>query len=152
MDRYLPKIQELNGLISYDFSDDFDRAHALSICKYIDFGFFSCSDWTEKEVKELLEKAVQEGCTLAVATRGPDDVMLYNGQSWFYQAPEAIQPVDTLGAGDAFITAFLISYVEGKANTGVLTDELIRSSLDKAASFAAKICQLQGAFGHGLSY
>ncbi len=152
MERYLPKLQQLNGLISYDFSDDFNREHALSLCAYIDFGFFSCSQWTKEEVKELLEEAVKVGCTIAVATRGPHEVILYKGKSWFYQAPRDEIPRDTLGAGDAFITGFLISYVEGKANTGTHTDELIRTSLDKAASFAAEICQVQGAFGHGLCY
>ncbi len=152
MDGYLPKLQELNGLISYDFSDDFERAHALSLCKYIDFGFFSCSEWTKEAAMELLEKAVNEGCSIAVATRGPDDILLFKGQSWFYQAPEAIEARDTLGAGDAFITAFLISYIEGKDKTGGQRDELIKNSLKKAVLFAAEICKVQGAFGHGLSY
>lgn len=152
MDRYLPELQQLNGPISYDFSDDFDREHALSLCKYIDFGFFSCREWTKEEVRKLLENAVNAGCTIAMATRGPHEVILFKGQTWFYQAPEAIEPIDTLGAGDAFITGFLISYVKGLDNPELHTDELITYSLKKAASFAAEICQVRGAFGHGLSY
>ena len=152
MDSYLPDLKQLNPLISYDFSDDFDDEYALSLCKYIDIGFFSCSDWTKESAKELLAKAVNRGCTMAVATRGPHEAILYDGQSWFYQAPRAVIPKDTLGAGDAFITGFLISYVKGKARTGIQPAELMKDSLDKAASFAAEVCQLQGAFGHGLRY
>lgn len=152
MDPYLNRLQQLNPLISYDFSDDFDIEHALSLCEFIDFGFFSCSEWSEEAAMELLEKSVSKGCMLAVATRGPHQTILFDGQSWFHQAPHEVRPIDTLGAGDAFITGFLISYVEGKAKTGVPTDELIKHSLEKAASFAAEICQVQGAFGHGLSY
>lgn len=152
MDGYLSKMKQLSPLISYDFSDDFDRDYALSLCQYIDFGFFSCSEWAEKAVIELLEKAVDRGCTMAVATRGPREVILYDGRSWFRQAPLAVIPKDTLGAGDAFIAGFLISYLIGKTNASVAPDPWIDKALREAAAFAAKICQVQGAFGHGLSY
>ena len=152
MDPYLSQIQQLNPLVSYDFSDDFDSEHALSLCQYIDVGFFSCASWTEEAAMKLLEKAVNSGCTMAVATRGPREIILFDGRSWFKQAPKKVLPTDTLGAGDAFITGFLISYVKGKANTGIQPTSLIEDSLEKAASFAAEICQIQGAFGQGLRY
>ena len=152
MDSYLAQLQQLNPLISYDFSDDFESEYALSLCQYIDFGFFSCAEWTEEAAMELLEKAVNKGCSVAVATRGPHEVILYDGLSWFRQAPRAVIPLDTLGAGDAFISGFLISYVWGKDNTSVQSALLIENSLGKAASFAAEICQLHGAFGYGLRY
>ena len=152
MDSYLPQLQQLRPLVSYDFSDDFDSEHALSLCKYIDFGFFSCAEWTEEATVNLLENAVSRGCTLAVATRGPHEVILFDGRSWFRQAPQAAMPKDTLGAGDAFISGFLISYVGGKANTSITPASLIENSLEKAAVFAAEICQVHGAFGHGLRY
>ncbi len=152
MDGYLSQLQGLNLLVSYDFSDDFESEHALSLCQYIDIGFFSCAEWTEEATMDLLEIAVSRGCTLAMATRGPQEVILYEGQSWFRQAPQAVTPTDTLGAGDAFISGFLISYVGGKANSSIQMPSLIKGSLKKAASFAAEICQVQGAFGHGLRY
>lgn len=152
MDSYLPRLQQLRPLVSYDFSDDFDSDQALSLCQYIDIGFFSCSEWTKDAAMELLEKAVNRGCTIAVATRGPYEVILFDGQSWFKQSPQVEILTDTLGAGDAFITGFLISYVGGKANTDVPLASLIEKSLEKAASFAAEICQVHGAFGHGLRY
>ncbi len=152
MDGYLSQLQGLKPLVSYDFSDDFESEHALSLCQYIDFGFFSCAEWTEEAAMELLEKAVNRGCTVAVATRGPHEVILYDGRSWFRQAPRAVIPTDTLGAGDAFISGFLIYYVGGKANTSVQQASLIEISLEKAASFAAEICRVPGAFGHGLRY
>ncbi len=149
---YLSKLKQLNPLISYDFSDDFDSEHALSLCRYIDFGFFSCSECTEEATMELLEEAVNRGCTMAVATRGHREVILFDGRSWFRQAPLPVKPKDTLGAGDAFITGFLISYLKGKANASIAVDSLIENTLKEAASFASEICKVQGAFGHGLSY
>lgn len=152
MDSYLSQLYHLDPLVSYDFSDDFYIEHALSLCKYIDIGFFSCSQWTEEETMALLEKALNEGCTMAVATRGPQEVILYNGQSWFKQPPQAVKPRDTLGAGDAFISAFMISYIGAKVNTSNQPAKLIENALKEAALFAAEICQVQGAFGHGFSY
>jgi fructoselysine 6-kinase len=152
LDRHLARMQSLNSLVSYDFSDDFDAEHALSLCRYVDIGFFSCAEWTEEATMDFLEKAVSRGCTLVVATRGPHGAILFEGQSWFRQAPHTVTPTDTLGAGDAFISGFLVSYVVGKADTSDQPDSLIEKSLEKAASFAAEICQVQGAFGHGLRY
>jgi fructoselysine 6-kinase len=152
MDRYLGKMKQLDLLISYDFSDDFDREHALSLCRHIDFGFFSCSKWTEETAMELLKEAVNQGCTMVVATRGSREVILFDGRSWFRQAPLEVIPKDTLGAGDAFIAGFLISYLIGITKVSVPADSVIKNSLGEAVAFAAKICQVQGAFGHGLSY
>jgi fructoselysine 6-kinase len=152
MDDYLARLYPLEPLVSYDFSDDFDTEYALSLCPYIDFAFFSCSERTEKDTQALLERAVHQGCTLAVATRGPHDVIVFDGQAWFRQPPLAVKPVDTLGAGDAFSAAFLISFVGGSDGSDVQRASLIKESLLKAACFAAEICKLQGAFGHGQSY
>jgi fructoselysine 6-kinase len=152
MDGQLDRMQSLIPLISYDFSDDFDAEHALSLCRYIDLGFFSCAERTEAATISLLEKAVNKGCTLAAATRGPHGAILFEGQTWFRKAPHPVTPTDTLGAGDAFIAGFLVSYVGGRADAGVQSTSLIESALHKAASFAAEICQVQGAFGHGLPY
>jgi fructoselysine 6-kinase len=152
LDQYLPQLQSLDTLLSYDFSDDFDTDRALPLCRYVDIGFFSCAEWTEHATTDLLEKAVSLGCTLAVATRGPDDAMLFDGQSWYRQPPRAVAATDTLGAGDAFISGFLVSFVGGKGGNDVKPDSLIASSLEKAAAFAAGICQVQGAFGYGLRY
>jgi len=145
MDDHLARLRPLVALISYDFSDDFDTAHALSLCQYIDIAFFSCSDLAEDATLALLQNAVSAGCKLAVATRGSRDAILFDGTSWFRQSPKPVTPVDTLGAGDAFITGFLVAWVGDEAAS-------IESALGKAAAYAAKICHVNGAFGHGLRY
>jgi len=152
MDDHLPQLQSLIPTVSYDFSDDFNAEQALSLCRYVDIAFFSCAEWAEEAMLDLLEKAVSRGCTLAVATRGSREAVLFDGQSWFRQAPHAVTPTDTLGAGDAFISGFLVSYVGGHDAEKTQSAALIERSLDVAASFAAEICLVDGAFGHGLGY
>jgi len=152
LDRHLARMQPLSPLVSYDFSDDFDAEHALSLCQYIDFGFFSCAEWTEEATVALLEEAANRGCKLVAATRGPSGAILFDGQSWFRQAPQPVTPTDTLGAGDAFISGFLVSYVGQQADKDVQPTLSIENALEKAAAFAADICQVPGAFGHGLCY
>jgi fructoselysine 6-kinase len=152
MDDHLARLRPLIPIVSYDFSDDFDTEHSLSLCRYVDIAFFSCSEWTEEATMELLRKTVKLGCTIALATRGPDGAILLEGESWFREAPQPITPTDTLGAGDAFISGFLVSYVGGQADNNYRPASLIEVSLKKAALFAAETCLVQGAFGHGLGY
>lgn len=55
-----------------------------------------------------------------------------------------VDAVDTLGAGDAFIAAFLAEY----HTTG---GEIARAA-EKASVFAAECCKHYGAFGHALPW
>jgi len=150
IDAQLERLQPLVPTLSYDFSDDFDTERALSLCRYVDVAFFSCSAWTEAATRDLLKQAVSCGCALAVATRGPLGAILFDGQAWFRQAPQALAAKDTLGAGDAFISGFLVTWAGSEAGGGPAAS--IEQSLARAASLAAEVCQVQGAFGHGLRY
>ena len=152
IDSQLPQLAALVPIISYDFSDDFDTDKALALCPHIDIAFFSCPDSATEATRELLQAAVGQGSMLAVATRGAEGVILFDGRAWYRQAPHPVTPIDTLGAGDAFISAFLVSCCGDRAGREALTAEMIEGALDKAASFAAETCRVQGAFGHGLRY
>ena len=152
IDDHLARLQSLKLPVSYDFSDDFDEAHTLALCQHVDFGFFSCAEWTEDATKTLLGEAASRGCPLVVATRGSAGAILFDGEAWFHQAPHPVTPTDTLGAGDAFISGFLVSYIEACRDRSVEPAAALKTALDKGAAFAAEICQVQGAFGHGMRY
>ena len=152
MDDYLARLKSLMPIVSYDFSDDFDTARALSLCQHVDIAFFSCAEWPEEKTMELLERSIDRGCTLTAATRGPHGAILFDGRRWYHAAPVDVTPTDTLGAGDAFICGFLVSYIRGLADHDREPDSLIREALNKAIPFAAEICRVQGAFNHGLRY
>ena len=85
------------------------------------------------------------GNKLAVATMGADGALLYDGNSFYKQKPRLVEAVDTLGAGDSFLTAFLVHLLQYE-------QEGIEAALAKGAEFAASSCLVEGAFGYGKAY
>ena len=141
MDHLLPQLAALPGKLSYDFSDDFDLHQVLPLCRWLDFAFFSCAEHDDEAIVKLLTEVHHQGCPVVVATRGAKGALLFDGEHWLQQAPKPLIPVDTLGAGDAFITAFLLQQLSGAGLT---------ESLKSASDFAGKICALNGSFGDPL--
>ena len=141
IDEQLPWLATLPGRLSYDFSDDFDPAYAFTLCPWLDYAFFSCAGSSLGETTRLLAQAHGAGCPIVVATRGAEGAILFDGESWLSQSPSSVTPTDTLGAGDAFITAFLLAHHRGKSLT---------QSLQAGADFAAVACGFNGAFGSPL--
>ncbi|MEA9391865.1 PfkB family carbohydrate kinase [Acerihabitans sp. TG2] len=168
LDAQLPALYRLGLPLSYDFSDDFLLATALALCPYLDFAFFSCAEQTPERSRDILSQAVAAGAGCAVATRGAQPALLYDGRHWYEQRPRQVVPVDTLGAGDAFITAFLLGYFDlstqviamaedrlqpmSISNTAAPDADRIVASLAMAADFAADICLQDGSFGCGERY
>ena len=70
-----------------------------------------------------------------------------------YEEAAAPVPVmaDTMGAGDSLITSFMVSYLAA-VKAGKSREEAIGASLAAAAGFAAGVCGLDGAWGHGVHY
>ena len=58
---------------------------------------------------------------------------------------------DTMGAGDALLTAFLVGYLSRKKE-GVEEKTAVKESLADAAQFAAQVCGIDGAWGYGVHY
>jgi fructoselysine 6-kinase len=145
----LDKIKSLAIPLSFDFSDEFTDADIERISPYVRFSFLSCSHLKENEVIDLVHKVYSFGSEIVVATRGAEGAVLYDGNNIYRQKPNVVEAIDTLGAGDSFITAFLLSYLEPHIDN--ISDHIQRS-LTKAAEFAAINCMVDGAFGHGLKY
>ena len=107
---------------------------------------------TGTEMMEGLVKAHTLGTRIAIATNGGEGATLYDGNRFYMQKPDLCDAVDTMGAGDAFISAFLVDFVGSQglqARTEQQREEKIRHALAYASSWAAKACMTPGAFGHG---
>lgn len=145
LEKEMPNIKAAGVPVSFDFSDDFTEEYLLEIGPFVDYSFLSCSHLTEEEAKAVLKKMVSLGSTLSIATMGAEGALLYDGVSFYKQIPKLIEAVDTLGAGDSFLTAFLLHYLQQEQDG-------LETALAKAAEFAAASCLVEGAFGHGKAY
>lgn len=163
-------IKERGIPLVYDFSDLWEEKDLEAICPTIGIAFFSGKKLPDNELKRLLKKAVDLGCELAITTIGKRGAILYNGRQYYQSAPYNLEAavVDTLGAGDSFLTGFLTTYIEGKkrfalsANTrnaalntteedrGRYENALIEYAMQAGNLLAINNCMFYGAFGHGV--
>ncbi len=168
LDGLLPTLSRLRSCsdhpvwISYDFSSHWTEEDRVKrVCPYIDFAFLSASDLNDREAEELCRRLHQEGCRIVTATRGSKGAVVFEGGRFYTQAPDYVEPLDTMGAGDSFATAMLVSLCGDLADqrdvlpawkrleTPALQKALPKA-LKNAAAFAAKTCLVRGAFGEGV--
>lgn len=148
MESQLPKIKAAGLPLSFDFSDDSEPEYYEKIAPLVTYAFCSF-DGTDDEVKEHLQKVASYGPKIVCASRGAKGCMLYANHEFFEQSAYPIEKaIDTMGAGDSLITTFMVGYLDRKKK-GMHDDVAIKESIKEAAKYAAKVCQMEGAFGHG---
>jgi fructoselysine 6-kinase len=125
--------------ISFDFSEHRDVPYIASVCKYLEYAFFSASDLSEKEILQLMQLCHDNGCKVVGCTQGAKGAVFSDGLRVYHQKAVPIDVVDTMGAGDSFIAGFLTAYHESKA---------MEKSLLYAAEQASRTCLYHGGFGH----
>ena len=102
---------------------------------------------TEEEIRHNLKVAVEQGAGIAIGTRGPLSVFAYDGKRYYEQEACKVEEVkDALGAGDSFIGAFLVNYLQYDEWT---EEERISYALKKAVEHAASVIQVEGSIGVG---
>ena len=125
--------------VSFDFSDQREDAYLRAVCPYLNYAFFSGSDMTEEAVFSLIEKVHALGVPIVCVTLGDRGSVASDGKSRYLRGIAKVEAVDAMGAGDAFIAAFLTKYNDsGDLNV----------SLDFAADRAAYSCTVHGGFGY----
>lgn len=137
--------------VSFDFSDDSSREYYMQYAPYVTYAFCSF-DGDDEAAKEHLKFIHSLGPEIASLTRGSKGCIMYDGQQFYMQPATIIEHVvDTMGAGDSFLTAFLDCFVD-QIKKGAEKPDAIRFSLGEASKFAAHVCTLNGAFGYGKHY
>ncbi len=152
IDNEIAKLRQLPPLVSFDFSnDDAYRTddYLRRVCPCIDFALFSCEDLSDGEIFALLDRAHALGADIAFATMGVRGQWLLGGGQRIAGKVDLVRPVDTMGAGDSFATAFLLSLLRrGWQKDARLPDGAAEAAFQKAAAFSAQVCLRMGAFGH----
>lgn len=143
LENSLQPLRAAARVFSFDFSSDWRPEYLEQVVPYLDIAFLSAPHQSTEECGELLERILRLGARLAVVTRGKAGSLAFDGEKVYAQGIVETQVVDTLGAGDAFIAAFLSSYLEGAG---------LPAALEAGAVYAARNCATRGAFGYGVPY
>ena len=145
--------------MSFDFSvyyDDKDREGKTMLERVAPNAYFvllSCAHLTETETQQKLVEAHTLGAKICIGTRGSKGSFCYDGDKFYHQPAHWLEDVvDTMGAGDAFISAFLYTFVENGGFEAEDKSEIIKKSLAFAAEYSAKVCMVEGSFGHGAPF
>lgn len=129
--------------LSMDFSNDgFTHKNVSRLAPLLRFAFFSAGTRSVEQVQEFAAFAASCGIPEVIFTMGLRGAYgISSGMVWQTTAYPC-KAVDALGAGDAFIADFLISYWDNGGSALL--------AADCAARFAATSCLHYGAFGHPL--
>ncbi|GKX31523.1 fructoselysine 6-kinase [Vallitalea longa] len=164
----LVDVRKYGKFISMDFSNRYTEDYLERCCKYLDCASISCSEMKDEDITQLMKNIISYGCKhIVIATRGSRGALLLVDGKFYEQSPCLVDAVDTMGAGDSFITAFLTGYIndmkyavdfsDESGNKGITKieeykDLIVRANLYRAAIFSSSICSCDGAFGFGKSY
>jgi fructoselysine 6-kinase len=138
LDDFIPKIARATRL-SYDFSIRRDSPHRRLIGPFCFLASLSGSGLRDGEIEDVTAELREAGAEWVLVTRGSEGARLYGRLGYFAVAATPVDPVDTLGAGDAFIARTLVGLLDGEAP---------ERSLAAAADAAAQTCRYFGAVGH----
>lgn len=140
VDEYLPALSRRVDL-SMDFSNDgFTHVNVASLAPLLRFAVFSSGGRPAEAMWDFLAFAAASGAEEVVCTLGVHGSCgISRGRRWQVPA-HLVQAEDALGAGDAFIAAFLTAFYGNGGDA--------RSAAEEASRFAAACCAGYGAFGH----
>ncbi len=171
MDEELCKIKQTGVPLVYDFSDSWNEERLELICKSAQIVFLSGAGRSKDEMEQVLKQAINCGSEIAIATQGKNGAIIFDGKKMYTKKPygQNDKIVDSMGAGDSFLTGFATTYYNGlkmlenlqkdsgnhKLNSEDYADyyaNLIEYSMSVANAIAIRSCMVKGAFGHGIAY
>jgi fructoselysine 6-kinase len=156
MEDEMRKLKDYGCIRTFDFSteDKYRTGEYLEkVCPYVDIALFSGEQMDENQINDLQQKVRFLGTTYVLVTNGTKGQTLFDGKTAHKGIVKLITPVDTMGAGDSFFTAFVVSLMQSGWNRGALAaDEIIHEAFVFAADFSAKTCLVEGSFGFAYHY
>ena len=144
LESLLPEIAR-RCLVSYDFSthqrEDF---YLRQVCPHLKFAFFSGADLTKSQQEALMDTCHAYGTEIVGITMGVKGSYFSHRGERFQHGIVPVEAVDTLGAGDAFISGFLTAYMNNQGQ--------MLPALDEAAARGAAACAYSGGWGYGHAF
>lgn len=140
LDTALPTLRPAIRLLSFDFSERWTQDNLAAALPWLDIAFLSFPAGSDAECRELARDCAAAGPGTVVVTRGARGSLAFADGLFHSHGITPAGIVDTLGAGDGFIAAFLLARLAGKG---------VEEALAAGAENAAAVCGFQGGFGHG---
>ncbi|TRO51766.1 fructoselysine 6-kinase [Candidatus Bathyarchaeota archaeon] len=127
------------ALLSCDFSNQLEDQRT-EILPYLDLAFFSGSHLIKKgvDLDLVLRKLKEKTMGTVVMTLGEYGSMVCDGEMIYRGKALPVDVVDTLGAGDSYIAAFLCRKLQGKS---------IQESIEEGHRAATETCKRLGGWG-----
>lgn len=144
----LSLLKDFKGILVYDFGEKAKyrcMEYQNQIFPYIDVAQYSMSDASQQEINYFVQQHPKDMAVLI--TRGSKPTLFYQSSICVSHAQSMTIPVDTMGAGDAYATALIISLLkQGWKKHAILTESIILNAMQAASAHAAVICGMHGGF------
>jgi sugar/nucleoside kinase (ribokinase family) len=154
----LAAVRAASRIVSYDFSSEAEyRApgYLRKVAPNVDVALFSCADIDDEECARLLEDVGALGPDFAVATLGPRGALVrHHGALRSIDAGQVRSSdiMDSMGCGDAFVSAFLAEIVaQGWRRGTTLFAEALRAAMGAGIERATSQLLIAGAFGRSFA-
>lgn len=147
----LDKVEKLPAVFVFDFGEKdkyrTDEYYDL-VCRDMDLAMFSCEPMTEAAFAAFSARLHSRGVRYVLATMGSHGQMLSDGQQILCKTIQKIDAADTMGAGDAFLAAFVCELMSrGWKKHGLLARTDLEAAMEKGQQVSAENCMQQGGFG-----
>jgi fructoselysine 6-kinase len=137
LDDQLSAIRERTA-ISFDFSER-NLEYASGVLPYLTAAAFSRGSAGDDEISRVIDAAQAAGVELVTITQGARGATICHKGEVLFAPAVPVDAVDTLGAGDAFVSRLACRVLDGMSLAEAAKD---------AAHYSALICGTRGAFGH----
>ncbi|TFH16528.1 fructoselysine kinase [Candidatus Bathyarchaeota archaeon] len=141
IENQLPELKQASNLLSFDFSSNWSREYLEKTLPHVDVAFLSAPQLNESELERLVGWIYAKSHALVVVTRGEKGSTAYDGEVILNQGVIETQIVDTLGAGDSYISRILYETSRGTE---------LKEAMYRAAVSAADTCRYFGAWCYGV--
>lgn len=133
--------------LAYDFSEKGTDELFIKMAPSLKFAIISCGNISKEKMYKQANFLLEHGCENVIATRGIEGSYFFDGKQEYFQPAQTVEAVDTLGAGDSYLTAMITTYMQLIEENSY--EVVIETAMKRAADFSAKNCLVEGAFGYG---
>lgn len=156
MEQNLELISETGIPVSMDFGTAYSDDFFAYCCPKLTYATMSCAHISMAQMYTQIDNSHRFGTPYVIATRGDEGAWFSDHGKLYHRPAKMTKAVDTMGAGDSFLTTFLLCFAGHQINAADALpksmSDIITNSLDSAADFSAKVCGMEGSFGYGAIY